>query len=734
MNISLENYKSVFDEFSNHLDVTKYNDEKAIQSIIQSLKSKLDELYSGGKQLEQQNDILKIGVVGQVKAGKSSFLNSLFFDGESVLPRASTPMTAGLTVLRYGEENKFDIEYYNTNEWKLFSDKDAEYNSLLNELRQNDPTATDAELIKRYNIPDDIVSAHELISKCSRRALGKIKPEATVESKVFSGIKDLQSTLDNYVGADGAYTPITKCLTITLKDDRLKGIEVVDTPGVNDPVLSRELRTREFLRGCHGVFFLSYSGRFFDSTDVGFLTNRIGSQGIGSVVLIASKFDSVLQDVGMHFRDDLGNAIEDCQKKLKGQYQNNISSSSFTGTDPILDFSSGIGYSIFKKDLHNLDEMESHVVAQMKSFYPSFFSSDEDIKSTFYDLSQIDSIRDSYLDGVFKKNKFNIIKDKINKYFDNASSSIKEIISKEQKKLSELIELIENSDIKDLEKQKEISSKVIREIYSDVNSIAHRSQDVAERRMKECLNGFSFSWNGTVPTNEATTSLVRISKILGKDKTFSCSYKKVDLCKLEEDIDKQLCSALEGLNKEWSESNKEIYDTILKCIINLISKNESEDTTGYFSGKILRNELDEIIDRMRNYSTLDIAGVKNRFHNGLVSSLTGADTLNYQKTQCDEAIAINNVQEAATKCADDIRVIVNQQVCAVQDEVVELLKKAKEESLSILRDRKDFFINEISEKVNKKLDELVEALAKKTQTLSSAKCAQNTLKSLEAKL
>lgn len=734
MNISLENYKSVFDEFSNHLDVTKYNDEKAIQSIIQSLKSKLDELYSGGKQLEQQNDILKIGVVGQVKAGKSSFLNSLFFDGESVLPRASTPMTAGLTVLRYGEENKFDIEYYNTNEWKLFSDKDAEYNSLLNELRQNDPTATDAELIKRYNIPDDIVSAHELISKCSRRALGKIKPEATVESKVFSGIKDLQSTLDNYVGADGAYTPITKCLTITLKDDRLKGVEVVDTPGVNDPVLSRELRTREFLRGCHGVFFLSYSGRFFDSTDVGFLTNRIGSQGIGSVVLIASKFDSVLQDVGMHFRDDLGNAIEDCQKKLKGQYQNNISSSSFTGTDPILDFSSGIGYSIFKKDLHNLDEMESHVVAQMKSFYPSFFSSDEDIKSTFYDLSQIDSIRDSYLDGVFKKNKFNIIKDKINKYFDNASSSIKEIISKEQKKLSELIELIENSDIKDLEKQKEISSKVIREIYSDVNSIAHRSQDVAERRMKECLNGFSFSWNGTVPTNEATTSLVRISKILGKDKTFSCSYDKVDLCKLEEDIDKQLCSALEGLNKEWSESNKEIYDTILKCIINLISKNESEDTTGYFSGKILRNELDEIIDRMRNYSTLDIAGVKKRFHNGLVSSLTGADTLNYQKTQCDETIAINNVREAATKCADDIRVIVNQQVCAVQDEVVELLKKAKEESLSILRDRKDFFINEISEKVNKKLDELVEALAKKTQTLSSAKCAQNTLKSLEAKL
>ena len=171
-----------------------------------------------------------------------------------------------------------------------------------------------------------------------------------------------------------------------------------------------------------------------------------------------------------------------------------------------------------------------------------------------------------------------------------------------------------------------------------------------------------------------------------------------------------------------------------QSLINVISKNESEDTTGCFNGNILRNELDEIIERMRNYSTLDTAGMKNRFHNGLVSSLTGADTLNYQQNQCDEAKAISNVNQAAQECADAVRVIVNQQVSTVQDEVVELLKKAKEDSLSILRDRKDVFINEISEKVTKKLVELEEALAKKTQTLSSAKCAQNTLKSLEAKI
>ena len=378
--------------------------------------------------------------------------------------------------------------------------------------------------------------------------------------------------------------------------------------------------------------------------------------------------------------------------------------------------------------------METHVVSQMKSFYPSFFSSDEDIKETFKDLSQIDSIRESYLDGVFKKNKSRIIEEKVNKYFDNATISIKNIISGAQKKLSEMIELIENSDIKDIERQKTISSKVIEELKSDINSIVHRSQNVAERCMKECLNGFSFRWNGKVPTNTETGSFVRTSTTLGKDKTFDCNYEKVDLCRLEEDLDRQLGNALKGLKEEWDAKNKDIYDSIFNCIINVISKNEVKDTTGCFNVNILRNELDEIMERMRNNSTLNTAGLKNKFHNALVSLLTGADTLSYKQDQCDVKIAIINVKQAAQECADTVRNIVNQQVSSVQDEVKELLKQASKDSLSILIDRKDFFISEISQKVNKTLEELEEALSTKNQTLSSAKHAQETMKSLEIKI
>lgn len=46
---------------------------------------------------------MNIGIVGRVKAGKSSLLNALVFDGEPILPKAATPMTAALTTITWGE-------------------------------------------------------------------------------------------------------------------------------------------------------------------------------------------------------------------------------------------------------------------------------------------------------------------------------------------------------------------------------------------------------------------------------------------------------------------------------------------------------------------------------------------------------------------------------------------------------------------------------------------------------
>ena len=62
-------------------------------------------------------DTLTIGVIGQMKCGKSTFLNSFVFK-DDILPAATTPMTAALSVITYGEKERVVAEFYTRDEWE----------------------------------------------------------------------------------------------------------------------------------------------------------------------------------------------------------------------------------------------------------------------------------------------------------------------------------------------------------------------------------------------------------------------------------------------------------------------------------------------------------------------------------------------------------------------------------------------------------------------------------------
>lgn len=280
------------------LEKLKKIEYDGLKEKITELESVFSEFKEGGDALLSENDTLQIGIVGQVKAGKSSFLNSLFFNGESVLPKASTPMTAGLTVIEYAEKNTFEVEYFNEKDWNIFVNQAEEYKKREQEVRANNQGAPESIIKKEIEnrTSEKVRSAYEMVSACTPKAKQKIGKEN--DSKEFSDIDDLQEVLEQYVGVNGEYTSVVKSLYIKMNDERLKGLKIVDTPGVNDPVVSRENRTRTFLHSCHGVFLLSASTDFLGSGDISFLNTRIGGSGIGTVVLLASKFDSVLQDIG----------------------------------------------------------------------------------------------------------------------------------------------------------------------------------------------------------------------------------------------------------------------------------------------------------------------------------------------------------------------------------------------------------------------------------------------------
>ena len=215
-----------------------------------------------------EKDILTIGVIGQMKCGKSTFLNSFVFE-DTVLPAATTPMTAALSVITYGEQKKVVAEFYTNDEWEEQKAQAA---------RSLDDVAGDTMAESK------IKAAKELVSKASR--LGSYLKDYLGKTR-----EDSFDNIIEYVGADGKYVSITKSVKIYYPKEYLKGVEIVDTPGFNDPIVSREERTKEFLKKADVVLMMLYAGRPFDATDRAIIFKNVSQCGIGKVLIGINKYD-----------------------------------------------------------------------------------------------------------------------------------------------------------------------------------------------------------------------------------------------------------------------------------------------------------------------------------------------------------------------------------------------------------------------------------------------------------
>lgn len=214
-----------------------------------------------------ENDVLTIGVIGQMKCGKSTFLNAFVFK-DDILPAATTPMTAALSVITYGEKKRIVAEFYTSDEW-------AEQSM---QAKRDESEATDTLDLSK------IKAAKELVAK-------SVKLGSSLNSYLGKNKEDSFEQLVEYVGAEGKYVSITKSVKIYYPHDYLKGVEIVDTPGFNDPIVSREERTKAFLAKADVVVMMLYAGRPFDATDRDIIFKNVRQCGIGKVLVGINKYD-----------------------------------------------------------------------------------------------------------------------------------------------------------------------------------------------------------------------------------------------------------------------------------------------------------------------------------------------------------------------------------------------------------------------------------------------------------
>ena len=702
-----------------HLKTIEYD---GLKEKITELESVFNEFKEGGVDLLSEDNILQIGIVGQVKAGKSSFLNSLFFNGESVLPKASTPMTAGLTIIEYAEKNTFEIEYFNEKDWEIFVNQDEDYKKREQEVRAQNPGAPESIIKKELEnrTSEKIRSAHEMVSACSTRAKQKIGQKN--DSKDFFDLDDLQNVLEQYVGANGEYTSVVKSLYIKMNEDRLKGFRIVDTPGVNDPVVSRENRTRTFLHSCHGVFLLSASTDFLGSGDVSFLNTRIGGSGIGTIVLLASKFDSVLQDIGAEREmkhEEKGDLVDTVDLQTK-KFKKRLRELSETIDEKLrgrikLDTTAGIGFSIAHKRPEKWDNVEKQVVQQMKRYYPDYFSTDSDIKESFEGLANITDIKEKYLAGLFMENKDSIIQEKIRDFFVknrlDISSTINHILSEFRNRQEQLNE----TTIAEIKKQREMQGRLFEGLKSTFALIFNNFSRNIQTEIKHIANNVRFNEIRTIPTEQATEAITCKGWLWGHN-TNEMVIEHVNTyalcCQIEE--------AVEAYGKSWNDEWQKLFDNARKEMAEklncAISDFEKQVMSTSFKDAYYRELIDKALDELRDNKELTIGDIISDYQR------QGDDIANQQfYPYGTDELKEEQVNSYLAKCLREhnSNLISNFRILSdsIKEDVKKEINKNLQNALSVIEGMKNSFANNLKKEGETYLASLEKDMEEKTVVL-----------------
>lgn len=458
------------------------------EQYIDSFNLELKQVEDGWQDVVDTNRTLKIGIVGGVKAGKSSFLNALLFRGRDILPKAATPMTAALTKISYSETPYAKIVFYEDKDWNAILQNAATFDerletaiasekkrraekqkSIYTRKLQNNMAAVQWDSLDQYtierlkkNIDEEFRACKELTEMANKR--GVAVNTLLGSDKEIPLSDNLEADLKEYVGAEGKYTPFVKYIELGMNEPMLKDLEIIDTPGLNDPIVSRSIVTKRFLKNCDAAFLMSFCGQFMSAQDVTFLLKALPQEGIGHVVLIGSKFDSVLQEksyANMPLLQAMGQLIDKLSAAASDTIQRNSFSTSsqgkrFTKALPPVFISSLLYTAAQKMKNHEpLSEEEKKSIDNLSKSYKDFDKGNADF---LIDISNIDEgIRKEKL-TIYKQERNRILQEKSEEYIKQKElgflNQLNEIQKVAQQNLSDLEELDKGEILK---KQRDIN-------------------------------------------------------------------------------------------------------------------------------------------------------------------------------------------------------------------------------------------------------------------------------------
>ncbi len=221
------------------------------------LEREIEDLTAASRNLSQ--GVFRLLVLGDMKRGKSTFLNALI--GENLLPSDVNPCTALLTILKYGPEKQVTIHF---NDGKS-------------------PQRIDfAGFKQRYTIAPE--EAKQL------------------EQQQQQAFPDVSHAVVEY--------PLELLQ---------KGVEIVDSPGLNDTEARNEL-SLGYITNCHAILFVLRATQPCTLAERRYLENYIKGRGL-SIFFLVNAWDQVQESL---LDPDDAAAVAEAESKLRQVFHSNL--------------------------------------------------------------------------------------------------------------------------------------------------------------------------------------------------------------------------------------------------------------------------------------------------------------------------------------------------------------------------------------------------------------------------
>lgn len=395
------------------LEISKIN--TTISAIIEELlqKGRIDDEYKKHFFSSYDQPTIQIGVVGKMKTGKSALINALIF-GKDILPSSDEPLTVTLTKITFGDRDTSTVEFLSQNDIdsiKAAASYSGEDSNLLFQKQSAE------EILE--NLPNNYTEL-----------LGKV-------------ITDIPNdNLKEYVASSGRYSGLVKSVKMEINNCNLKGITIIDTPGFNDPVVSRGETTKKFLSDCHVVLFVHNSDGY-DEEDAALLELQLEYAGVSKIVDIFNKMDMRESLSLAGWERQLDRFLEDRAEYVSEHKDSEI----FT----LIEKSDAVVVSAFmalcgQRPKESRSDFAKRMIAKFEERYPEL-TEDESIslEDALIKYSNIDSIT-TILNNIANNSKQYIIEKPLNTLIGKVKAVIEQIHSDID---------ITKSDLRLLEKDKE---------------------------------------------------------------------------------------------------------------------------------------------------------------------------------------------------------------------------------------------------------------------------------------